>query len=115
MTKYLISFPGSAMNHIPPEDCPAVSEASHEVVREAKRAGVWIFGGGINEDVPSIMVSGDCSVSSETYPQTREFDGGFTVLEVATREEAIQWAAKIAVGCRCPQELREFQYDPEST
>ncbi|NCV22989.1 MAG: transcription initiation protein, partial [Chloroflexi bacterium] len=61
MTKYLISFPGSAMNHIPPEDFPAVSEASHEVVREAKRAGVWIFGGGINEDVPSIMVAGDCT------------------------------------------------------
>lgn len=42
------------MSHIPPEDFPDVSAASHEVVREAKRAGVWIFGGGINEDVPSI-------------------------------------------------------------
>ena len=37
MTKYLISFPASAMN-VPPEDLPAVSEASHAVIREAKEA-----------------------------------------------------------------------------
>lgn len=109
MTKYLISFPSSAMGHIPREDFPAVSEASHEVVREAKRAGVWVFGGGINEDVPSIMLSSDSTVSSETHPQTIEFNGGFTVLEVATKENARRWAAKIAVACRCGQELREFQ------
>lgn len=105
MTKDLISFPGSAMGHIPREDFPAVSEASHDVVREAKRAGVWVLRGGINEDVPSITVSGDATVSSETYPQTIGFNGGLTVLEVATKEEALRWAAKIAVACRCGQEL----------
>ena len=73
------------------------------------------MGGGINEDVPSIIVSGNWTVSSETYPQTTEFTGGFTVLDVPSKEEAIRWAAKIAVACRCAQELREFQYDPEST
>lgn len=40
MTKYLIWFPGSAMDHIAQEDFPAGAEASHELVREAKRAGV---------------------------------------------------------------------------
>jgi len=49
MTKYLISFPSSAMNHIPSENFPAVSEAAHEVVREAKKAGVWVFGGGMKD------------------------------------------------------------------
>ena len=29
-------------------------------------------------------------------------------------EEAIEWAAKIAVACRCSQEVRQFQYDPAS-
>jgi len=29
-------------------------------------------------------------------------------------EEYRQWAAKLARACRCSQELREFQYDPES-
>ena len=114
MAKYLISFPGSAMGHIAAEDFPAVGAAAHAVIREAKDAGVYVFGGGINEDVPSAMVAADGTVTAETYPQTREFNGGFTVLEVPSREAALEWARKIAVACRCAQELREFQYDPES-
>jgi hypothetical protein len=113
MAKYLISFPGPAMN-VPNDEMAAVAEAAHAVIREAKHAGVYVFGGGINEDVAPIMVAADGSVTSETYPQTRQFDGGFCVLELPSREHAIRWAAKIAQACRCAQELREFQYDPES-
>jgi hypothetical protein len=36
------------------------------------------------------------------------------VLEVKDAEEAYFWAAKIAKGCRCPQEVREFIDDPDS-
>ena len=113
MTKYLISFPGSAMD-VSDQDMAAVGEAARAVIREAKGAGVYVFGGGINEDVAPQMVDGDGTVRNETYPQTREFDGGFCVLELASREAAIQWAGKIARACRCSQELREFGYDPES-
>jgi hypothetical protein len=41
MTKYLISFPGPAMD-IPDEDIAAVGEAAHAVIREAKEAGVYV-------------------------------------------------------------------------
>lgn len=113
MTKYLISFPASAMD-VTAEELPAVGEAARAVIREAKAAGVYVFGGGINEEVASLMVAGDGSTSNETYPQTKEFNGGFCVMELPTREAAIEWAAKIATACRCAQELREFMYDPES-
>ncbi|WP_300336872.1 YciI family protein [Accumulibacter sp.] len=113
MTKYLVSFPAPAMD-ILDDDLAAVGEAAHAVIREAKDAGVYVFGGGINEDVAPLMVAADGTVKNETYPQTREFDGGFCVLELPSREAAVKWAAKIAQACRCPQELREFQYDPES-
>ena len=49
-----------------------------------------------------------------TYPSTGDLFGGYTIIEVPTAAEAYEWAAKIAVACRCPQEVREFQYDPES-
>lgn len=113
MAKYLISFPSSAMN-IADEDWAAVSEAAHAVIRDAKGAGVYVFGGGIDEDVAPLMVGADGTVSHDTYPQTRAFNGGFCVLELPSRAEAIEWAAKIAKACRCSQELREFRYDPES-
>ena len=113
MAKYLISFPGSAMN-VPAAEMAAVGEAARAVIREAKAAGVYVFGGGINEEVNPVMVAFDGTVRKQTYPQTREFDGGFCVLELPSRDDAVRWAAKIATACRCAQELREFMYDPES-
>ena len=99
---------------IPDGEWAAVGEAAREVIREAKKAGVYVFGGGINEDVAPAMVAADGNITNETYPQTREFNGGFCVLELASRDAAVEWAAKLAAACRCSQELREFQYDPES-
>ena len=96
------------------EDLAAVGEAAHAVMREAKAEGVYVFGGGINEDVAPLMVASDGTATNQTYPQTKEIDGGFCVLELPSREAAIKWAAKIAKACRCSQELREFGYDPES-
>jgi hypothetical protein len=113
MSKYLISFPGPAMN-VSAADMPAVSDAAHAVIRDAKAAGVYVFGGGIDEAVAPVMVAGDGSITNTTYPQTKQLDGGFCVLELPSRDAAIAWAAKIAKACRCAQELREFMYDPES-
>lgn len=113
MTKFLISFPASAMV-VRAEDFAGVGEAARQVIREAKAAGVYVFGGGINADVAPLMVAGDGTVTRETYPQTKEFDGGFCVLNLPSREAGILWAAKIAKACRCSQELREFGYDAES-
>jgi hypothetical protein len=31
---------------------------------------------------------------------------------VPSREEALEWAAKIAVACRCAQEVRAVMRDP---
>ncbi|GAA1466821.1 YciI family protein [Microbacterium thalassium] len=113
MTKYLISFPSAAMV-FPEEDLPDVANAAHAVVREAKEAGVWVFGGGIDEDVPPVMVDAEGAVTDGTYPQTARIEGGYTVLDVPSREAALEWAAKFAKACRCAQEVRAFQYDPES-
>ena len=112
MTKFLISFPASAMD-VAAEDMPAVSEASHAVIREAKAAGVYVFGGGIDEEVHPVLVAADGTVSTETYPSI-EIKGGFTILELPDRAAAEEWARKIAAACRCSQELREFMYDPQS-
>lgn len=112
MPRYLISFPSSAMDHIPRDEMPAVGEAAHAVVQEAMDAGVWVFGGGLAEDVDPVLVTGDGTATTATYPQTTELDGGFTVLDLPSREAALEWAAKIAAACRCAQEVREFMPDP---
>ena len=113
MTKYLISFPGEAMV-FPEEDFGAVVEASHAVIDEAKAAGVYVFGGGIDDHVGPVLVAGDGTITEGTYPGHQLPNGGYTVLELPSREAAVQWAAKIAAACRCSQEVRQFQYDPAS-
>ncbi|MEU7695435.1 YciI family protein [Microbispora hainanensis] len=111
MAKYLISFPSAAMA-LSGEELQAAATAAHAVVQEAKDAGVWVFGGGIDESVPPVMVDGDGTVTEGTYPQTRRLEGGYSILELPSREAALEWAAKMAVACRCAQEVRAFQYDP---
>lgn len=113
MTRYLISFDDGAMSHIPDEDWPAVGKASHVVVREAQDAGVWIFGGGV-ERQQATVVAPDGAVSAGPHPETKAVIGGFSIIDVPSREEALAWAAKIAVGCRCAQEVREIMFDPLS-
>ena len=108
MPRYMISFDAHAMDHIADEDMPAVARAAHEVVREAMNAGVWVFGGGL-EDQKASIVAADGTVTDGPYP---EAIGGFCVVDVPSREEALEWAAKTAVACRCAQEVREFMPDP---
>lgn len=113
MPRYLISFDDGAMDHIPAEEMAAVGEASHAVVREAKQAGVWIFGAGLLRQQAS-TVAIDGSVTDGPVPETKAVVGGFSIIEVPSRDEALQWAARIADSCRCAQEVREIMYDPES-
>lgn len=112
MAKYLISFPAEAMR-LTPGELQQASIESHAVVAEAKAAGAWVFGGGIDESVAPVLVSGDGSVSPTIHPGSR-LTGGFAVLEIATRDSAVEWARKLAVACRTSQELRVFMFNPES-
>ncbi len=112
MTKYLISFPSEAMV-LTAEELPIVSADANAVIEDAKAAGVYVFGGGIDEEVDPVLVSADGSISGEIYPGSY-LKGGFTILELPTREDAVEWARRIAIACRCSQELREFMYDPAS-
>jgi hypothetical protein len=109
MTWYLISFGAHAMDHIPDEDMPAVAKAAHAVAQEAVDAGVLVCAGGLEDQRASIVATSG-TVTDGPYP---EAVSGLTVVKVPSREEALKWAAKIAVACRCAQEVRELGPDPE--
>jgi len=60
VAKYLISFPGAAMV-VPDGEWEVVRCDSHAVIDEAKTAGVYVFGSGIDNDVPPVLVSADAA------------------------------------------------------
>lgn len=109
MTRYLISLDAHAMDHIPSEDMAAVAKAAHAVMQQAVDEGVLVLGGGLEHQRASI-VGTDGTVTDGSYPDAIS---GLTIVDVPTREAALEWAAKIAVSCRCAQEVREFMPDPE--
>ena len=112
MARYLISFDDGAMDFIPEEEMPDVAEAAHAVIREAKNAGVWVFAGGVypHDEVSVSVVAPDGTVTDGT--ENKAYIAGVTIIDVPSREEAVRWATKIAVACRCAQEVREFGPDP---
>jgi hypothetical protein len=110
MTRYLISFDDGTMI-VADEEMIEVAEAAHAVVQEAKSAGVWVSGGGVIGQGASVVAT-DGTVSQRPYPETKAVIGGFSIVDVPSRGEALEWAAKFAVACRCTQEVRELGFDP---
>ena len=82
------------------------------MVQEAKDAGVFVFAGGLGDPGEASVVATDGTIADGPNPENKDFIGGFTVVDVPTRDAALQWAAKIAVACRCAQEVREFLSAP---
>jgi hypothetical protein len=111
MTRYLISFDDGWMT-FSEEELPDVAKAASEVVKEAQAAGVWVYGAGLESQRASI-VGTDGMVTDGPFPETKEVIGGFSIVDVTSREEALEWAAKIAVACRCAQEVRELLPEPQ--
>jgi hypothetical protein len=83
---------------------------------EMKAAGVWVFAGGLEEGGPvytADATSGTTLVTDGPYVETKEFLGGFAVVDVADDEAAKMWAGKLAEGCGWPQEVRRFGGEPD--
>ena len=78
--------------------------------QDGTRAGVWVFAAGLEHQVPSVVAT-DGTVTDGPYPESKEHIGGFTVVDVPSREAAIEWAAKIAAACRCAQQVFELMPD----
>lgn len=111
MARYLISFDDGAMDHLS-DVLDEVGDDAHAVVRAAQEAGVWVFGGGVDRQRASIVHTGGTVVDGP-FPETKAVIGGFVILEVASHQDALEWASRFASACRCAQEVRRIMDDPQ--
>jgi len=83
------------------------------VLQEMRDAGVYVFGGGLIEELQEAFTadatSGTLVISEGPVTERSEWMGGITIVKVASLDEAKMWAGKVAVACGWPQELREFK------
>ena len=104
------------INSWPPEDLKAHIEFMISFNQQLTDSGELVGGEGLSGPDQAKLVranaDGSPAVTDGPFPETKEVIGGFAVVDVPTREEALRWAAKIAAACRCAQEVREFMPDP---
>jgi hypothetical protein len=118
MPEYLIYFNQQWVGDHPPEWFGTRVEPSMAVVREMEEAGVWVFGGGLEELEDGARVfsadatSGSPMITEGPYAETTEHLGGFCVIDVPDDATAEMWAGKVAEGCGWPQEVRRFKQRP---
>lgn len=110
-SRFLIVFGARAMDHIAQADMPAVARAAHAVVQETLNAGVYVAAGETVDNRAQI-VAPDGTITPGPYPDVLS---GFPLIEVPSRQDAVYWASRMALACRCPQQVWEIADDPELT
>ena len=116
MTEYLIYFNQQWVGDHTEEWFRGRVAPSMAVVDEMKAAGVYVFAGGLEEEDGPVHsadpTSGTVVITDGPYVETKEFLGGFAVVDVPDDETATMWAGKIAEACGWPQEVRRFKPVP---
>ena len=107
MANYLISF-DEGMMRFSPQELVEVGAAARAVADDAMRQGVWVFGDGLTQADQAHVVDVDGTVHEGPFEAKTAHLGGFCILNVSTREEAISWARRFAAACRCAQEVQAF-------
>ncbi|WP_432882534.1 YciI family protein [Kribbella sp. CA-245084] len=113
MPEYLIYFNQQWVGDHTEEWFASRGPLARAVVEDMKTAGVYVFAGGLEEDdVPLFSAdptSGDVLITDGPYLESKEYLGGFALVDVPDDETAKMWAAKVAEGCGWPQEVRRFK------
>jgi hypothetical protein len=113
MSKYIIYFNQAWVGDHTEAWFAARGPLARAVVDDMKAAGVYVFAGGLEEDLENAFsadaTSGTLTFTEGPYVRSPQFLGGFAVIDVADEEAARQWAGKLAEACGWPQEVRRVK------
>jgi hypothetical protein len=112
MPEYLIYFNQQWVPDYPEGDWPEIARTAWEVCEEIKAAGELVYAHGLEEEVAfahADYANGESVVTDGPFAETKEWLGGFALVDVVDDERARYWTQRIAVGCRWPQEVRRFK------
>jgi hypothetical protein len=66
-----------------------------KLTEDTTRSGVLLATGGLGQATTRVRSSaGKLSITDGPFTETKELTGGFALIEVKTREEAIEWAKR---------------------
>jgi hypothetical protein len=113
MAEYLLSVHHDYDTEFPSlEEMQPVFEAVDRFNQKVRDAGAWVFAGGLMpvQQATTVDNTGDTPIVSDgPYAESKEYLGGFWVIQAADLDEALQWAKEGSAACRGKVEVRPFQ------
>jgi hypothetical protein len=112
MTQYLLSIYQPDGEPPGPDVMDRVARDLHTLNQELKKAGAWVFTGGLHAPGSATVVharDGDVLTTDGPYIEGKEHIGGFWIITAPDLDSALGWAAKATRATTLPIEVRPFQ------
>lgn len=118
MKQYMLSVWHDGVTEAPPaEDMEHTFKAVDAFNSEIIASGNWVFGGGLfPADTATVVrvTDGDVLMTDGPFAESKEYLGGFWIVNAADLDEALSLAERGARACGGPVEVRPFHDEPES-
>ena len=122
MTQYLISVShdtaeAPTMETMDPAEIQPIIDAVGAFNQKLQDARAWVFAGGLQpiQSATGVDYTGDEAVVTDgPFVESKEYLGGFWVIEAEDLDEALAIGREAAVACAGDVEVRPFQVEPEA-
>ncbi len=113
MAEYMLS-----VHHVEGEPTPSGEEMQQafEAVdafnKKLQDAGAWVFAGGLMPRDTATTVDAttpEPTITNGPFAETKEWLGGFWIIDVPDLDAALEWAREGSAACRGKVEVRPFQ------
>jgi hypothetical protein len=115
MKQYLLSVYQPEGTPPAPEVLSKIMQDLDELNRDMKSAGVWVFSGGLNHPSTATVLrldGGEILTTDGPFAEGKEYLGGFTIINAADLDAALDWGRKLAQVVPLPIEVRPFADEP---
>ena len=114
MTQYMLSVHHVEGEEMPssPEEIQPIFDAVDRFNQKLQAEGIWVFGGGLEPVETSTTVDntgGQAIITDGPFAESKEWLGGFWVIEAPDLDAALKLATEASAACRGKVEVRPFQ------
>ncbi|MEV4399906.1 YciI family protein [Nonomuraea sp. NPDC049607] len=110
MAKYLLIMRGTdESNAAMMADIDEMMVTTRQFIEEMAKAGVLLGAEGLDDPAQGVVVDfgGEAPVVTDgPYGETKELFGGFFLLDVASKQEAVEWARRVPAARGAKVEVR---------
>ena len=117
MAQYMLIMRGTdESNAAMMADLDEIMATTRDFIEEMVKAGVLLAAEGLDDPSLGVVVdfSGETPVVTDgPYGETKELFGGFFLLDVASKEEAVEWAKRVPASRGAKIEVRRVPGEDE--